>query len=91
MNNWDTSNARNMKKMFSGSGYDFDHNNGRTNFNSNIKNWDVSNVTNMDYMFFSSAFQRDISNWCVSKITSIPIEFGTMDENYKPKWGEPCN
>jgi len=46
----------------------------------------------MSWMFHNAGnFVQDISNWCVSNITSEPTGFsnGTQNfpENYKPVWG----
>jgi len=51
----------------------------------------VSNVTNMNLMFnLASAFNQDISNWCVTNIVSEPTVFSDnspLIETNKPVWG----
>lgn len=62
MNSWDTSNVKNMSRMFANC----------TAFTQNISNWNVSGVTNMTGMFDnSSSFNEDISGWNVSNVTSM--------------------
>jgi hypothetical protein len=40
--------------------------------------WNVSSVTNMWGMFYNaSAFNQDLSNWCVSKIPTMPADFNS--------------
>jgi hypothetical protein len=45
----------------------------------------------MDYMFLeASAFNQDISSWCVTNITSEPTDFSIdspLIESNKPIWG----
>jgi len=44
----------------------------------------------MGTMFILSPFNQDISNWCVTNITSEPEIFSTnspLIESYKPVWG----
>ncbi len=64
---WDISNVRNMRQMFSyASAF-----NGR-----NLARWDVSNVTNMSGLFDSAtAFDWDISGWDVSNVTDMSAMF----------------
>jgi len=50
----------------------------------------VSSVTNMENMFYGSIFNQDISKWCVTKITSEPLDFSIyapLTEANKPIWG----
>jgi len=51
----------------------------------------VSNVTNMVSMFMeSSAFNQDISSWCVTNIDSEPAGFSIdsiLTESNMPVWG----
>lgn len=62
LSTWDVSNVTNMYMMFRRTQY--------TGFNPNIVNWDVSNVTDMTGMFQSSVFNRNISQWNVTKVTA---------------------
>lgn len=82
---WDVSSVTNMWYMFAG----FDD--GEMIFNQPLNEWDVSNVENMDLMFYrSTSFNQDISNWCVTQITSEPQSFSQdspLTEENKPKWG----
>jgi len=51
----------------------------------------VSSVIDMDYMFFNaSAFNQDLSTWCVTNISSESSEFSPnspLSESNKPIWG----
>jgi hypothetical protein len=89
--NWDVSNVINMEGMFS---VDFESLGGFYSespiyFNQSIGDWDVSNVTNMDFMFKGNfEFNQDLSNWCVSKIPTLPSFFSTGGWTLpKPVWG----
>lgn len=64
--------------------------------NPDIENWDVSSATNMTGMFSivvdwtTDRWTRNLSKWCVSKITSEPANFSTnhpMSAAQKPVWG----
>jgi len=48
-------------------------------------------VVGMSFMFFNAlAFNQDISSWCVSNITSEPIDFSAnspLIESNMPVWG----
>lgn len=64
--------------------------------NPDIENWDVSSATNMTGMFgivvdwTTDKWTRNLSKWCVSKITSEPANFSTnhpMSAAQKPVWG----
>jgi hypothetical protein len=61
LSTWDVSNVTNMHSMFRQTQFG--------GFNPNIVNWDVSNVTTMTGMFQSSVFNRNISQWNVTKVT----------------------
>lgn len=58
-----------------------------------ISNWDVSNLeaSSFDYMFtFCTNFNQDLSRWCVSQVTSPPIDFSTnsaLTPANHPVWG----
>jgi len=47
-------------------------------------------VTDMDYMFYSaSAFNQDLSSWCVTNLTT-PTDFDSSATDWtlpKPVWG----
>jgi len=49
----------------------------------------VSNVTNMDYFIIQSYFNQDLSQWCVSNITSMPTGFYSSEfiVSNHPVWG----
>lgn len=64
--------------------------------NPDVENWNVSNATNMFGMFeigvdwTTDYWTRDLSGWCVSKITSEPTNFALnhpMSAAQKPVWG----
>lgn len=58
-----------------------------------ISNWDVSNLEarSFDYMFaYCTNFNQDLSGWCVSQVTSPPIDFSTnsaLTPANHPVWG----
>jgi hypothetical protein len=51
----------------------------------------TSDVTNMRYMFhFATAFNQNLSGWCVSNITSAPVVFDDLASSWvlsRPVWG----
>lgn len=64
--------------------------------NPDIENWNVSSATNMTGMFgivvdwTTDKWTRNLSRWCVSKITSEPANFALnhpMSAAQKPVWG----
>ena len=62
---WDVSNVRSMKQMFS-----------RSEFNKDISSWDVSNVEDMTAMFSSTInFNQDIGGWDVSNVKNMNCMF----------------
>ena len=77
---WNVSKVTKMNQMFNFS-----------TFNQNIGAWDVSSVNDMYAMFYqATAFNQDISNWCVTNIVSEPTYFSTsspLSESNKPVWG----
>ena len=60
-------------------------------FGGPLNSLNVSNVTDMYYMFNgASAFNQDLSQWCVSNITEHPSTFDLGATNWtlpKPVWG----
>ncbi len=78
--NWDVSNVSDMEDMFSNSP-----------FNQPIGSWNVSNVSNMERMFFNaSAFDQDLTGWCVSQFASEPNNFSAgsgLRSSNMPVWG----
>ena len=54
--NWNTSSVTNMEAMFSFG----------LPFNQDIGPWNTSNATNIDMFKSASAFNQDLSVWCVS-------------------------
>ena len=83
---WDVSSVINTRSMFVGCG---SFNNGGSN---SIKNWDLRNVprASMAFTFYDTAFNQDISTWCVPNISSEPASFSTLSpltQSNKPVWG----
>lgn len=69
--NWKTSSATNMARMFTMA----------NTFNTDISGWDVSNVTTMQSMFTqASSFNQDISGWNVSNVENMNNTFNFTDE-----------
>ena len=58
---------------------------------TNIGGWNTSSVTNMNEMFRNaSAFNQNISLWCVGNISSLPADFKSnspLSNNNTPNWG----
>ena len=56
-----------------------------------IFDWDVSNVTYMTSAFENaSAFNQDLTSWCVTNIAAEPANFGiisALTNANKPVWG----
>jgi len=77
---WDTSGVTTMSSMFAGSAYD-----------QPLGSWDTGNVTGMAHMFRdATAFNRDLSGWCVAKIDSEPEAFDDGATAWvlpRPVWG----
>lgn len=64
--NWNTSNVKNMRALFSGCQH----------FNQPIGSWDVSNVENMASMFADChIFNQALENWNVSKVSDMSAMF----------------
>ncbi len=61
-------------------------------YNKGIGSWDTSSVIYMGSMFSgATAFNQDLSGWCVSKIVSEPTGFSTnsaLANANKPVWGK---
>lgn len=77
---WDTSRVVSMNSMFFS-----------TPFDQPIGGWDTSQVVDMSQMFGSaSAFNQDLSPWCVTLIRSEPFGFDTGADAWtlpRPNWG----
>jgi hypothetical protein len=60
-------------------------------YNQYIGGWNTAKVSNMEAMFFNAtAFNQNLSGWCVSLIPSVPFRFvaGTsMPAANLPLWG----
>jgi hypothetical protein len=71
----------------------FQFNNGDQPLARSGSKWDTGLVASMDSMFSgATVFNQDISNWCVTKITSKPnrFDYGAAFENdtsIQPQWG----
>lgn len=66
VNEWNTSGLTHTDYMF---------NTARSLVQPSFSGWNVSNVTKMDYMFSQTPFNGYISNWDVSKVTSLSGTF----------------
>jgi surface protein len=86
LENWDVSSVTNMSGMFGGISEKMP-----VRFRQSISEWDVGNVTNMNGMFVDNHyFNHDLSNWCVTKIPTIPKDFTNYNSAWtlpKPVWG----
>lgn len=62
-----------------------------SNFNdTKLTGWDVSNVTSANKMLAGTAFNQNLSKWCVSKLTTAPTDFSLgapLTTANKPVWG----
>lgn len=59
LNEWDTSNVRNMSFMFTRA----------TSFNKPLNEWDTSNVTKMTLMFYNAeSFDQLLDKWNISNV-----------------------
>ena len=83
---WDVGQVTNMLHVFKDA----------TAFNQDIGDWNTGLVTSMSYMFNSnlaSAFNQDLSRWCVSSIgvgSQAQAHFGNSG-GINPSWGTcPC-
>ena len=82
LDSWDVSNVTNMNSMFDGTGY-----------NRPLGSWDVSNVTDMTWMFNgTTTYNQNLSNWCVTHISSKPTNINTgsgnpLGDGSLPNWG----
>ena len=66
VNEWNTSGLTHTDYMFNAA---------RSLVQPSFSGWNVSNVTRMDYMFSQTPFNGYISNWDVSKVTSLENTF----------------
>jgi len=80
INSWNVSSVTNMQGMFSGA-----------QFNQPIGDWNTISVSNMGYMFWNAtAFNQNLSTWCVSLIPSKPAGFDDGATSWslsRPIWG----
>lgn len=66
LDNWNTRNAKTMKKMFASA----------LHFDGAISEWDVSSVTDMSSMFAGcEMFNRNLDNWDVSSVKHMEYMF----------------
>jgi len=77
---WNTGNVKDMRSMFSASGYYDIMKNvmvcASYAFNQDLSSWDVSKVWNMNSMFYgASSFQQDISSWNISNVKDLDYMF----------------
>lgn len=75
---WDVSNAKDMRYMFSGC----------TNFNCDVSGWDMSNCENMEFMFYGCLnFSCDLTDWNISHCKKFICAFGNtkFPNELKPK------
>ena len=97
---WNTSNVKNMDRMFHDSEFNGDISKWNTSkvvtmesmfdnslFKGDISKWDVSNVKDMRYMFCVSKFNGDISKWNVSNVKRMYGAFKRSPlEGNEPDW-----
>lgn len=78
--NLDTSSGQDFSNMF----YD------AVSFNQPL-NFNTVNAKNMNLMFYNSAFDQDISNWCVPHVQTYYLFDSNTSANWtsneKPQWG----
>ena len=73
--NWDTSNVKNMRAMFFGC----------SDFNQNISSWNVSNVVNMNQMFmWCNNFNQPLNAWDVSNVEYMLEMFSGCESFNQP-------
>lgn len=80
LTDWDVRSLETASKMFS-------RNTSPMMTATDFSGWRVGSVTNMDYMFDQSTANSDLSNWCVSNITSKPTGFTGSADMIDPVWG----
>ena len=102
---WNVSKVTNMKEMFSGTPFNHDIGSWQVSrvimmramfsdaasFNQDIGHWNLSSAVNLSYMFDgATAFNQDLTDWCIPNIYSIPNGFAANSSlssaNY-PLWG----
>jgi bacterial surface protein 26-residue repeat len=75
INDWDVSNVRNMRSMFSSA----------RSFNQPLNNWDVSRVEDMSYMFSGAeSFNQPLDNWDVSNVWDMSGMFTSAESFNQP-------
>jgi surface protein len=71
--------------------YDNGENDYHTSFIKTNGAWEVRSVIAMELMFYNAqSFNQDISEWCVTNISSKPSQFSfnsPLSESNKPIWG----
>ena len=79
LNTWNTSNVTTMNSMFYSAKV----------FNQDIGSWNVSKVADMNFFATDTAFNRDLSQWCVPLLDSAPSGFSVAAIHVLPKpvWG----
>ena len=92
ISSWNTAAVTNMGNMFyEASAFDQDINKKKVTVDGlTYTAWNTAAVIDIDYMFCGTPFNQDLTDWCVTNITTEPDFFSTnsaLTNANKPVWG----